>query len=185
MKQGRGKGLERRGGDWTRLRDWVVCGVGVWKGLGSCKGFRILPYRPQVISGILSVLSVASPLYIWGQYSWSLLTMVLPHTLGGQTWHFPTASWGWLEGVQLPVSLCHLSFPRTRFWLHGDQELCGKEEASHTIMGIWWLISSVDCSENEVTSPFAWQLIDEHFLSICRVDVLFHRPSCSWTSSVF
>lgn len=94
-----------------------------------------------------------------------------------QARHVPTLS----EGDLQKPSLHRLPprFPWRRLWLHGDQGLRGKEEASQAIMGIWWLTSSVYCSEHEVTSPFAWQLMDERFLRLCAVDALLHGPS--WT----
>lgn len=87
-----------------------------------------------------------------------------PQALAGQKWHFlhPFLRVAHESPFSLPAAL--LSLWRG-LWLHGDQGLGGKEEASQAIMGIQWLISSVYCSENEVTSLFAWQLIDEHFLS--------------------
>lgn len=113
-----------------------------------------------------------------------------PTSLLGRKDDFVTPSWSGLQeattalshsrSLGLPLS-CLLSLGPGS----GYMGLVGNEGAGQALMGIWWLISSVYCSENEVTSPFAWQLIDGHFLSICRVDVLFCEPSCLWAPSGF
>lgn len=111
---------------------------------------------------------------------------LFPHTLAGQKQHFSYPFLRVAHGSPATtLSLCSLLSRGEGPGSMGTRGLGGKEEASQAIMGIPWLISSVYCSENEVTSPFAWQLIDEHFLSICRVDVLLHGPQCSWTPPGF